>query len=119
VGKGENELGFRPVVGVLYHPIHAAGRWIIIRRSDRAAREQVGRGPCFRPGRNIAVDFIRRTGAPRAQSMPWATLGCGLNRFFLLFPFTEYNFADFVQILSNFHTVSSIQNNPTKFCFEN
>jgi hypothetical protein len=28
-------------------------------------------------------------------------------------------FGDFVQSLSNFHTVSSIQNNPTKFCLEN
>jgi hypothetical protein len=25
----------------------------------------------------------------------------------------------FFQILGNFHTVSSIQNNPTKFCLEN
>jgi hypothetical protein len=43
----------------------------------------------------------------------------GRKSFFLfLVIFTEYSFGDFVQILSNFHTVSSIQNNPTKFCLE-
>jgi hypothetical protein len=79
----------------------------------------VDHGPRGRRPIEQAADFIRRTGAPRTQSRPWAALGCGPNRFFLLFHFTEYSFADFVQILSNFHAVSSIQNNPTKFCLEN
>jgi hypothetical protein len=47
----------------------------------------------------------------------WAA-SCDRKEFFFSgIYFTEYSFGDFVQILSNLHTVSSIQNNPTKFCF--
>jgi hypothetical protein len=46
---------------------------------------------------------------------PVATEKC----FFSVLIFRIQFFGDFVQILSNFHTVNSIQNNPTKFCLEN
>jgi hypothetical protein len=73
-------------------------------------------------GRNGA----RLTATP-AQGQRACTVGrgpqkaMGRNRFFLfsVILFTEYSFGDFVQILSNFHTVNSIQNNPTKFWLEN
>jgi hypothetical protein len=70
----------------------AAGERRLVSAAQGHHARQVGRGPQKAAGQN--------------------------SFFFFSVIFTEYSFGDFVQILSNFHTVSSIQNNPTKFCLE-
>jgi hypothetical protein len=73
----------------------------------------------FSAGPQRAVAFTCRTARPERNSRPWAVSGHGPIQFFC-FSFTDYSFLIvFVQILSKFQIVFSIQIIPTKVCLEN
>jgi hypothetical protein len=76
-----------------------------------------GHGPSRAGPERRAAAGVRRTGTPRAPSRPWAASGRGLKTVFSVIFYRLQFLLFFVQILSKFQIVFSIQIIPTKILF--